>query len=348
MCVQCKNIYQYKDNFAGLELSDTELLSGNLEDTQNPLVSIIIPVYKRLEYLHEAINSAIDQRNIDFVYEIIVVCDDPGTQLPQINEYRQIKNLYFYRNRRNLGLYNNSNLAAKIARGRYISFLHDDDILYPDYLSETEKFLLSEKDACCVLANRDTTFTSFSIKRHIKRFVLLPSLAIRRIFSKRYKLITLREGLTYLLSNVYKAPSCGALFEKEAFLKSGGFNQDFWPVSDYYFFLKFNLSHPVYMSRKKLACYRWFDNLSQNKTIQLSGFEHLADFFQSVQPIDAVNRYYKYFHTEILYSKFLMINREYRNEIVDKFPELKRRNAIKWAFFKCYNIAFSFFHNLVL
>jgi len=347
MCVHCKNIYQYKDNFTGLETSGTELLSGNLEDTRNPFVSIIIPVYKRLEYIHEAIDSAVNQKNVDFVYEIIVICDDPNTEIPQIDTYRHLKNIHFYRNHKNLGLYGNSNLASKIARGRYIAFLHDDDVLYPDYLSEIRKFLLSKQDAKCVLVNRDTIFPSFSISRQIKKIVFLPFFAIRRIFSKSYKLITLREGLIYLLSNVYKAPSCGALFEKEAFLKSGGFNQDFWPLSDYFFFLKFNSNYPVYMLRKKLACYRWLDNLSQNKSVQLSGFEHYADFFQSKHPLDSINRYYKYFHTEVLYSKFLMINKDYRSEIIDKFPELNSRNRIKWLLFKCYNMAFRFFHDLV-
>jgi glycosyltransferase involved in cell wall biosynthesis len=352
MCVHCKNIYQYIDKFPGLKSSDTELISGKLETVQNPLVSIIITAYKRKDYIDEAINSAINQKNVNFNYEIIVIYDDPDAVLD--NKYQHIKNIYFYRNIKNFGLYNSTNLAAKIAHGRYIAFLHDDDILYPEYLSEVYKFLTNKKhEPKCVLVNRDVT--GLSVKKPVYKKILKCLLAVifsplflfRLMFRKSYKKITLREGLTYLLSNVYKAPSCGTLFEKEAFLNSGGFNQHFWPVSDYYFFLKFNKNYPIFMLRKKLACYRWLDNLSQNKSVQFMGLEHFSEFFKSVQPVNSVNRYYSFFRNEVLYAKFLMVNREYRNEIIDKYPELRQKNKVKWLFFKIYNLSFRFFHDLV-
>ena len=54
-------------------------MSINLENLQ-PLVSVIIPTYNRLEYLKEAINSAIKQtyQNIE-----IIVCDNCSSQNPQ-------------------------------------------------------------------------------------------------------------------------------------------------------------------------------------------------------------------------------------------------------------------------
>ncbi len=306
--------------------------------------------------MHEAIKSAINQKNIDFEYEILVMCDDPKSELKEACFYQDKKNIFFYRNRKNLGLYNSSNLGAAIARGRYIAFLHDDDILYPEYLSAINIFLENKRyKPKCILVNRDVSCTVSGLPKsaanksikYIKIIIFLPFFIVRRILRKSYKIITLREGLTYLLSNVYKAPSCGALFEKEVFMESGGFNQDFWPVSDYYYFLNFNKNHPVYMLRDKLACYRWLDNLSQNKAIQFSSFKRLYYFFKSTQPLRSINIYYRFFHTEVLYSKFLMINKEWRNEIIDEFPELKKINKLKWKVFRMYNIAFRFFHNII-
>ncbi|MCL2242942.1 MAG: glycosyltransferase family 2 protein [Treponema sp.] len=354
MCVSCQNIYQDINNFSALEENDTELIRGSLDSISNPLVSIIITVYKRKEYIHEAINSALDQKNIDFNYEILIFCDDPQTDISEFNKYNNIKNILIYRNRRNLGLYNSTNLGVKVAQGKYVAFLHDDDILYPQYLSEVYKFLNKKKqNAKCVLINRDVL--SLSTKKPVKilikfilKFFLFPFFLLRVFFKKFYKKITLKEGLTYILSNLYKAPSCGTLFDKKAFLASGGFNQNFWPVSDYYFFLKFNKDNPVYILRKKLACYRWFDNLSQNKTVQYTGFEHLYVFFKSAQPVNSVNRYYSFFHNEVLYAKFIMINKEYRSEIIDKYPELKHHNKTKWFIFKLYNFVFRFYHDLVI
>jgi len=355
MCLSCRNIYQHKDNFLKIENHRTELISGCLNNTPNPLVSIIITVYKRKEYIHEAIKSAIHQKNISFDYEIIVLCDDPEAKLQEFDTYRNIKNIFIYRNRGNIGLYNNVNFGVQIARGRYVAFLHDDDILYPEYLSEIKNFLSNRNhEPKCVLVNRNVTgllVQQSILKKTVKLLlsvIFSPFFLFRFLFRKPYKKLNLREGLTYILSNIYKAPSCGTLFERKVFLDSGGFNQDFWPVSDYYFFLKFNKDFPVYMTRKKLACYRWFDNLSQNKSVQFMGFEHLSDFFKSEQPINAVNRYYSFFHNEILYAKYLMISKEYRNEINDKNPMGNQCNKIKWVIFKLYNLIFRFFHDIII
>jgi len=354
MCFLCKNIYQNINCFTNLIGHETKLINENTNSILNPLVSIIITVYKRKEYIHDAINSAIHQINIDFDYEILVLCDDPEMELSEFNNYNNTKNIFICRNQRNLGLYNSINFGAQIARGRYIAFLHDDDILYPEYLSEINKFLLKkEYEPKCVLVNRDVSGLSFNnpIKNIIKfilRIIFLPFFFLRFILRKPYKIITLKEGLMYVLSNIYKAPSCGTLFEKDTFLKSGGFNQDFWPVSDYYYFLKFNRDFPVYMLRKKLACYRWFDNLSQNKSVQHAGFRHLFNFFKSVQPIKSINKYYSYFYNEVLYAKFIMINKEYRDEIIDTYKEIKQHNKIKWFIFKFYNKAFGFFHDIIV
>lgn len=338
-----------------LKNCDTEIIIGDIHNILTPFISFIITVYRRKEYIHEAINSVLHQKNIDSDYEIIVLYDDPDGNMAEFEVYGNTKNIFIYRNRSNLGLYNSVNLGVRIARGKYVSFLHDDDILYPEYLSELNKFINNNKqNPKCILVNRD--IIGFPAKRSIHNktikaiipFIFWPFFLLRFLFRKSYKIITLKEGLTYILSNIYKAPSCGTLFERESFLNSGGFDQNFWPVSDYYFFLRFNKETPVYMLRKKLACYRWFDNLSQNKSVQYAGFEHLSVFFKSIQPIVSVNKYFSFFINEILYAKFLMVKREYRNEVIDKYPELKQRNKIKWVIFKLYNIGFRFFHDLII
>ena len=233
------NVYQYNNNFSKLEGISNELIYGNLQEVPEPVISIIITVYKRKEYLLEAICSAIKQENIQFEYEIIIISDDPDDLLNEINNFLHIKNIYFYRNSQNIGLYNSCNMGAKIARGKYIAFLHDDDLLYSNYLFEIYKFISSIKpDPKCILVNRDT-IGSYIKKAKPKTLLFNATFfllyLVRFVFRKPYKAITLKEGLTYQLSNVYKAPSCGTLFDKNAFFTSGGFNQDFWPVSDYFF-----------------------------------------------------------------------------------------------------------------
>jgi glycosyltransferase involved in cell wall biosynthesis len=345
------DIYQFYNNFSKLKNINCALIYGDLQNAPEPLISIIITVYKRKAYFLEAVYSAVEQENIQFEYEIIIISDDPDDSLDEINNFPHIKNFFVYKNSQNIGLYNSCNMGAKIARGKYISFLHDDDILYSKYLLEIYKFIRYIKlDAECILVNRDTIGSY--IKKDKSRPFLFKSVFFllylaRFIFRKPYKSITLKEGLTYQLSNVYKAPSCGSFFDKNVFLESGGFNQDFWPVTDYFFFLRFNQNHRIYMLRKKLACYRWFDNLSQNKTVQFLSLKLLNDFFKTKQPIRSISRYFKLFNNELLYAKYLMVNESFRDEIKDQYPEIINFNKIKWTIFKLYNMVFRFFHDIV-
>jgi glycosyltransferase involved in cell wall biosynthesis len=175
MCTLCENIYQDTDNFIKLKDISAELVSGKLETVQNPLISIIITVYKRRDYLCEAIDSALNQKKIDFEYEVIVLCDDPSCELHIADNYKGIKNIFFYINNKNCGLYNSTNIGAQIAHGRYIAFLHDDDILYPEYLSEIQQFLQKRHHKpLCVLVNRDvsTPHTQKTKKKEKVKFLV--------------------------------------------------------------------------------------------------------------------------------------------------------------------------------
>jgi glycosyltransferase involved in cell wall biosynthesis len=345
------NIYQYCNNFQKIKNINTELLYDGKKNNSEPLLSIIITVYKRKKYIAEAIYSTVNQKNIQFEYEIIVISDDHDDSLNEFKELINIKNISFYKNLQNTGLYNSCNIGAKIARGRYISFLHDDDLLYPNYLSEISNFICINPGVDCILTNRDTVGDYIQKnkprKKNILKGLFFPLYFIRLCFRKQYKLITMKEGLTYQLSNIYKAPTCGACFNKDAFMESGGFNQDFWPVTDYFFFLKFNLNHQIYMIRKKTACYRWFDNLSQYKNIQFLSLKLLSDFFKSEQPIKSINRYFKLFGNEALYAKYLMVSEQFRDEIKLQYPGIANLNKLKWTLFKLYNIAFRFFHDII-
>jgi glycosyltransferase involved in cell wall biosynthesis len=346
------NIYKYIDNFKKIKPTDSKLIFSHKNYIKNPYISIIITVYKRKNCLYEAINSALGQININFEYEIIVLDDDPEGVFERISDYYSIKNISFYRNTRNLGLFNNLNMGALLAKGKYISYLHDDDLLYPNYLSEVYILLSTRTDAKCVLVNRDVIGLSDRIDRSKTTYsffkvFFLPFEILKTCFEKPYKKITPKDGLTYLLSNLYKAPSCGTLFNKKSFIKCGGYNDSYYPVSDYFYFLLFNKFYNIYMLKNKLASYRWLENLSQQKDVQLHGLKILNEFFKSLQPYISINLYYKIFHNEIFHAKYLMINNIYRDDIKNEFVEMKKFNRYKWLFFKSYNILYKYMHNLI-
>ncbi len=99
-----------------------------------PLVSVVIPTYNRPEYLHQAISSAINQtyQNIE-----IIVSDNCSPENPQeIVESFADPRIRFWRQPQNLGMIANQMHAFKMARGKYLASLHDDDMWNQDFLAK--------------------------------------------------------------------------------------------------------------------------------------------------------------------------------------------------------------------
>lgn len=91
-----------------------------------PLLSIIIPTYNRPLLLQGAVKSALAQTMSDF--EVIVI-DDASTETIDLPEHPQLR---IVRLAEHKGISATRNAGAKAAKGRWITFLDDDDCLLPD------------------------------------------------------------------------------------------------------------------------------------------------------------------------------------------------------------------------
>jgi len=99
-----------------------------------PLVSVVIPTYNRPEYLQQAIASAVKQtyQNIE-----IIVSDNCSPESPQaIIESFHDSRIRFWRHPENIGMLPNQMHAFKMARGKYVASLHDDDMWNEDFLAK--------------------------------------------------------------------------------------------------------------------------------------------------------------------------------------------------------------------
>lgn len=100
-----------------------------------PLVSVLMTVYNRQEYVGEAIESVLKSTYRDF--ELIIV-DDSSTDrsLEIANGYAGAdRRIRLYENRSNLGDYPNRKTAASYARGKYLKYLDSDDKIYDSGLA---------------------------------------------------------------------------------------------------------------------------------------------------------------------------------------------------------------------
>ena len=109
--------------------------------SNNPLVSIIIPVYNQYKYTIACINSVIKATK-DIDVEIIVSDDNSSDETKRIDK---IKNLKVIHNDENLGFLKNCNNASKLAKGKYIVFLNNDTIVGTYWLSSLIELIESDK-----------------------------------------------------------------------------------------------------------------------------------------------------------------------------------------------------------
>jgi glycosyltransferase involved in cell wall biosynthesis len=102
-------------------------------------VSVIIPFYNGVEWLCEAVQSALDQTYDNI--EIIVINDGSKEDVSEFLKKFVSKIIYFYQE--NKGASSARNLGIKNATGDFIAFLDSDDIWLPFKLEKQIKFMSS-------------------------------------------------------------------------------------------------------------------------------------------------------------------------------------------------------------
>lgn len=108
-----------------------------------PLISIIIPTYNRLRYLQEALDSALSQDYENL--EIIVVFDGGNKtyfKLITLKYQHQAKVKILYKE--NGGVSSALNLGIKVALGKFIVWLSDDDKMASNHLTSLYRRYINE------------------------------------------------------------------------------------------------------------------------------------------------------------------------------------------------------------
>ena len=103
---------------------------------ENPIISILIPVYCKLEYTLACLQSIADHLP-KVSFEILVLDDKSPDNSAQ--ELQKVKNIQVIVNPENLGFTKSCNYGAKFAKGEYIYFLNNDTKVQEGWLDELYK-----------------------------------------------------------------------------------------------------------------------------------------------------------------------------------------------------------------
>ncbi len=111
----------------------------------NPLVSVVIPTYKRtVEYVSKAVESVLNQTYPNV--EVVVIDDSTEAFEGRKNTENYFKELnsskvVYLQNEKNLGGSLSRNRGIENAKGEYITFLDDDDKYKPEKLEKQLRFM---------------------------------------------------------------------------------------------------------------------------------------------------------------------------------------------------------------
>jgi len=125
-------------------VSDYPLISRNKKEQEqkiNPMISVIVPTFNRPEMLKETLDSILNQTYKDF--EIVVVNDAGVDVEDMVAEKNHGGNIIHIKHSTNKGLAGSRNTGINAANGKYIAYLDDDDIFYPEHLKTLVNFLES-------------------------------------------------------------------------------------------------------------------------------------------------------------------------------------------------------------
>jgi len=105
-----------------------------MELSKEPLVSITTPTFNRPDYLKQAITSALNQTYQNFE---IIVSDNASPESAQelVASFKDPR-IRFHRYEKAVSMLENHMGGFKMARGKYVASLHDDDIWEQDYLNK--------------------------------------------------------------------------------------------------------------------------------------------------------------------------------------------------------------------
>jgi glycosyltransferase involved in cell wall biosynthesis len=226
-----------------------------MNECDDPDITVIVTVYKRYQYLRDALNSVRLQSLEGRRLEVIVADDGASTDVQRIVEELGQTYVHYRPNDTRMGVALSVREALRSARGRYVAIINDDDLWEQDFLRELIAPL--EADPGCVLAFCDHWImdengsvnqeSSDALSRRFRR-AERPSGEVAEV-----------ARATVLDKSVPLA--VGALFRRSAvdpdlITTEVGGAYDYWIAC-----LLARLGRPFYYVPKRLTRYRWHSNM---------------------------------------------------------------------------------------
>lgn len=214
----------------------------NSNISQNPTVTVLMPVFNGSEYLLEAINSILHQTYRNFEFLII---DDCSTD----NSLEIIRSLSDYRirvvtNKKNLGLTKTLNKGLQLAMGGYIARIDQDDISLKCRLQRQVEFLQKNPDIKLI----GTWFQIINSKKIIK--TLRPPVQQKKLVNR--------------INRYNPFAHSSVMFDLKAIHKLGGYPENIIHAQDFDLWVTVLMQYKASIIPEVLVQVRYHQNRSTN------------------------------------------------------------------------------------
>ncbi len=171
---------------------------------ENPVISIIVPVYKVEQYLERCVDSILNQTYTNL--EIILVNDGSPDKCGEICErYKELDLRIKVIHKENGGLSDARNVAIDVVTGDFIMFIDSDDFVSKYYV-EHLWLALSKDDSDMSISWFENVFDESTIKTHPLEGL------------DNYRVLSSKECLRKLLyQDGVETMACGKLYKKNVF-----------------------------------------------------------------------------------------------------------------------------------
>jgi glycosyltransferase involved in cell wall biosynthesis len=227
----------------------------------NPLVTIIMPVYKNVKWLPEAINSVIGQKYDN--YELVVVNDGSPEDVNYfIKPFLNFNKIKYYKYDTNKGISYARNFGISKSSGQYILPVDADDIIYdPKWLIDSVSQI-----------NEETIVTSFAglcDENMNSKKQIWPDDKIDRTWSK----IINRNNIVV-----------SSMYPKSMWEKIGGYDEKMLSWEDWEFWIRaYKAGYKLIRLNHVYYHYRQNENGNLNKP--KASYSDIEKYFRNKHPI---------------------------------------------------------------
>ena len=243
------------------------------DKVENPLFSIIVPIYNVERYLEQCIESVLTQDYQN--YELILVDDgSPDNSIDIYTKYaKQHHNIVFIR-KANGGLSDARNSGIKLARGEYLMFLDSDDYWEgTTILSDLQK-IITENNPDVIFNYMSSVYPDKVLKNYLNRDKLLGS--FKEDFQGLYQ------------DGIYLGFAWTKIIKKEIILKNNLFfikGRSFEDVTWSFFLTKYISSYAIYKNCFYMYRRKRKGSITSVVTAknQVSLFQNLSDIITEIK-----------------------------------------------------------------